>query len=104
MNWENVGMKNAGVIYQLKHKSTNSSTNTSFNIFSLFSFFKGTLIQISKSANVFAFMWKEYVEDFTLKHLILFEIMARKVCEKFVYKHSETIEYVKNEPTRYFIY
>ena len=30
--------------------------------------------------------------------------MARKVCEKFVYKHSETIEYVKNEPTRYFIY
>ena len=27
--------------------------------------------------------------------------MARKVCEKFVYKHSETIEYVKNEPTFY---
>ena len=35
-------------------------------------------------------------QDFTLKHLSLFEICAREVCEKFVYKHSETIEYVKN--------
>ena len=32
----------------------------------------------------------------TLKHLILFEICAREIFEKFVYKHSETIEYVKN--------
>ena len=31
----------------------------------------------------------------TLKHLILFEICAREIFEKFVYKHSETIEYVK---------
>ena len=35
-----------------------------------------------------------YVEDFTLKYLLLFEICARET-EKFVYKHSETIEYVK---------
>ena len=28
-----------------------------------------------------------------------FEICAREICEKFVYKHSETIEYVKNLPT-----
>ena len=34
---------------------------------------------------------RKYVEDFTLKHPLLFEI-----CDKFVYKHSEKIEYVKN--------
>ena len=67
------------------------------SLLSVFSFasLKGTLMQISKSANVFVFMSK-YVEDFTLKHLILFETCARKIREKFVYKHSETIEYVKN--------
>ena len=37
-----------------------------------------------------------YDEDFTLKHLFLFEIPAGDICEKFVYKHSETIEYVGN--------
>ena len=31
--------------------------------------------------------------------LLLFEICAREMCEKFIYKHSETIKYVKNEPT-----
>ena len=34
-----------------------------------------------------------------LKHLLLFEAYAREICEKCVYKHykhSETIEYVKN--------
>ena len=46
-------------------------------------------MQIWKSANIFVFVWKQYVEDFTLKQI--FEIY-----EKFVYKHSETIEYVKN--------
>ena len=30
-----------------------------------------------------------------LKHLLFFEISAREICEKFVDKHSETIEYVK---------
>ena len=59
---------------------------------------KGTLTPIWKSAHIFVFMWKKYVEDFTLKYLLLFEIYARKICEKFVYKHSETIEYVKNLP------
>ena len=58
--------------------------------------FKGTLIQIWKSANIFVFIWKQYVEDFTLKHFLLFEICAHEICEKFVYKHSETIEYLKN--------
>ena len=60
---------------------------------------KGTLTQIWESANIFVFIWKQYIEDFTLKHLLLFEICAREIYEKFVYKHSETIEYVKNWPT-----
>ena len=30
-------------------------------------------MQIWKFANIFVFIWKYYVEDFTLKHLILFE-------------------------------
>ena len=56
--------------------------------------FKGTLMQIWKSSNIPAFIWKKYVEDFTFEHLLLFEICAREICEKFVYKHSETIEYI----------
>ena len=31
-----------------------------------------------------------------MKHILLFEICAREICEKFVYKDAETIEYVKN--------
>ena len=59
---------------------------------SSFAFFKSTLMQIWKFVNIFAFIWKEYLEDFVLKHLSLFEICASEICEKFVYKHSETIE------------
>ena len=33
---------------------------------------------------------------FARKHLLLFEICAREICEKFVYKHSQAIEYIKN--------
>ena len=39
---------------------------------------------------------KQHIEDFSLKHLLLVEIYTREICEKPVYKHSETIEYVKN--------
>ena len=49
-------------------------------------------MQIWKFANIFVFIWKKYVESLTLKHLLLFEMRAREICEKFVYKHSETIE------------
>ena len=59
-------------------------------------FVKGTLMQIWKSADIFVFMLKKYAEDFTFKHLLLFEICAREICEKCVYKDSETMEYVKN--------
>ena len=53
-------------------------------------------MQIWESANIFIFIRKSYVEDFTLKHLLLFEICALKLFEKFVYKDSETEEYAKN--------
>ena len=53
-------------------------------------------MQILKSANIFVFRWKYYVEDFTIIHLLLSEICTHELCEKFAYKHSETIEYVKN--------
>ena len=36
------------------------------------------------------------VKIFARKHLLLFEICAREICEKFVYIHSQAIEYVKN--------
>ena len=54
--------------------------------------FKGTPMQIWKSAIIFVFIWK-YVEDFTWKHLLLLEICAREIWETFVYKHSDAIEY-----------
>ena len=53
-------------------------------------------MQIWKSVHIFVLIWKQYVEDFTLKHLLLFELCTREICEKFVYKHSERIEHVKN--------
>ena len=36
------------------------------------------------------------MEDFILKHLLLFKICAREMYEEYIYKNSETIEYVKN--------
>ena len=59
----------------------------------------GKLMQIWKSDNIFVFIWKQYFEDFTLKCPLLIEICAHKISEKFVYKHSEAIEYVKSQPT-----
>ena len=52
-------------------------------------------MQIWKSTNIFVFIWKLYVEDVTLKHLLIFEIFTCEIWEKFVYKHLETIEYIK---------
>ena len=58
--------------------------------------FKGTQMQNWKSSNFLAFLWKWYVKDFILKHLLLSEIQAREIFEKFVYILSEKIGYVKN--------
>ena len=54
--------------------------------------FKGKLMQIWKSANRLRLRMKIIVEDFILKHLLLSETCACEICEKFVYKLSETIE------------
>ena len=53
-------------------------------------------MKILKSANIFIFIWK-YVKYFKLKQLLPFEIYACEICEKFVYKHSETIDYAQNQ-------
>ena len=44
-------------------------------------------MQIWKSTNIFVFTWNKYVEYFTLKYILRFEIRAREICEKFAYKH-----------------
>ena len=54
---------------------------------------KGTLTQIWKSRYMFVFI---YPENFAFLIQRIHELYTRKVCEKFVYKHSETKEYVKN--------
>ena len=35
-------------------------------------------------------------ENFAFLFLRILELYTRKVCEMFVYKHTETIQYVKN--------
>ena len=56
-------------------------------------------MQILKSPYIFVFTLKQYAENFAFLFLRILELYNRKVCETFVYKHTETIEYVKNEPT-----
>ena len=65
-------------------------------IFIFLQLIKGTLMQNWKSVNIFVYTWKLCVEDFTLKHLIRSEICAGETYEKFVYKHLESIEHVKD--------
>ena len=38
---------------------------------------------------------KKYLENFAFIILRAFELFPRKVCKIFVYKHTETIKYVK---------
>ena len=58
-----------------------------FLYFHIYQFIKRKLMQILKSPNIFAFIWKWYVEDFTLKHLLPFKICTHEICEKYLYKH-----------------
>ena len=53
---------------------------------------KVTLMQISKSANIFAFTWKQYAEDFTLKHLLRFWDTRTWDMWKVCYKDAQKIE------------
>ena len=45
---------------------------------------------------MFVFIQKYYLENFAFLILGTFELYKGKVCEMFVYKHKETIDYVKN--------
>ena len=53
-------------------------------------------MQIWKSLDIFVFTWKWYADVSTILHILISEICGGKICKIFVYKLSETIEYVKN--------
>ena len=42
------------------------------------------------------FIKKYYPENFAFLILVILELYTHKVCKILVYKHTETIEYVKN--------
>ena len=62
----------------------------------MISLLKGTIIKIGKFPYMFVFTWKYCPENFVFLILGILELYTRKVYEMFVYKHTETIEYVKN--------
>ena len=45
---------------------------------------------------MFVFIQKQYPENFEFLFLRILELYTRNVCKMFVYKHTETIEHVKN--------
>ena len=53
-------------------------------------------MQIWKSPYMFVFKWKWHPENFAFLILGILELRTRKVREVFVYKNTETKEYVKN--------
>ena len=55
---------------------------------------KGTLMQF-ENLSIRSNSCKKYPENFAFLILRILELFARQVCEIFVYKHTETIEYVK---------
>ena len=52
-------------------------------------------MQIWNSPYMFVFIKKYYPTYFAFLILLILEIFTSKVCEMFVYKHTEAIEYVK---------
>ena len=44
---------------------------------------------------MFVYKWKYYSKSFAFLILRILELFTRKVCKMFVYKHTETIEYIK---------
>ena len=53
-------------------------------------------MQIWKSTYMLVLIQKYFPENLALLILEILELYTRKICEMFVYKHTETIEYVKN--------
>ena len=49
---------------------------------------------------MFVFIYRYYPEYFALLIVRILELFTRKVCEMFVYKYGETIEYVKKYANR----
>ena len=58
-------------------------------------------MQIWKSTYIFVITWKYYAECFLLLQHLVFELCAPEIYETLFYKHTETIEYVKKQPTFY---
>ena len=56
---------------------------------------KSVLRQIWNSPYMFVFIKKYYPTYFAFLILWILEIFTSKVCEMFVYKHTDAIEYVK---------
>ena len=48
---------------------------------------------------MFVFIQKQYPENFACLIPGILESYTRNTCKMFVYKYTETIEYIKNEPT-----
>ena len=44
---------------------------------------------------MFVLIQKQHPEDFVFKILRILKLFNRKLCEMFVYKYTETMEYVK---------
>ena len=57
--------------------------------------FKITLMQIWKSLYMFVLIQKQHPENFVFLILRILKPFSRKLRKIFVYKHSETMEYVK---------
>ena len=56
---------------------------------------KSALMQIRKSP-LCSFSYKKYPENFAFLILGILELYTSTVCAMFVYKYTETIEYLKN--------
>ena len=56
---------------------------------------KGTLMNVWKPACMFAFIQKQCSENFAFLILRILELFSREVCKMYVYKYTETMEYVK---------
>ena len=57
--------------------------------------FKVTLMQIWKSLYMFVLIQKQHLENFVFLILRILKLFNRKLRKIFVYKHRETMEYVK---------
>ena len=86
-------------IYGCKNNLENSFTRnvgehipSGFSV-STVSSFKGTLMQIWKSANTLS-LYENNMLKISQQNTFFFLRCTREICENFVYKYSETVKYV----------